>query len=108
VYERLRTLAARYYALPSLRKTISASSAYAWLNYGVAAEKTGDRAAAEKAYTLAAERNPGLADAHYNLAILYWNRDWERVRAELRETLRLAPAHAAAARYLRQLQGGRP
>ncbi|OGR78021.1 MAG: hypothetical protein A2X32_07795 [Elusimicrobia bacterium GWC2_64_44] len=103
VYERLLPLASRYYALPSLKKAISASSAYAWLNYGVAAEKMGDRAAAEKAYALAAERNPGLADAHYNLAILYWNRDWERVRAELRETLRLNPAHATAARYLQQL-----
>ena len=105
VYERLLPLSVKYHSLPELKRTLTASSAYAWLNYGVASEKTGDRAAAERAYSLAAERNPGLADAHYNMAILYWNRDWARVRAELRETLRVNPAHAAAAAYLKQLAG---
>jgi len=102
-YERLLLLGAKYYALPQLRRGLENASAYAWLNYGVAAEKTGDRRAAEEAYTLALRRNPGLADAHYNLAILYWNRDWDRVRRELTETLRVNPAHQQARRYLAQL-----
>lgn len=105
IYERLLVLAGAYRSLPALKSGLSAASAYAWLNYGVACEKTGDRAAAERAYALAQARNPGLADAHYNMAILFWNRDWDRVRAELRETLRLNPGHQAAARYLSQLQG---
>ncbi|PKM98030.1 MAG: hypothetical protein CVU79_05640 [Elusimicrobia bacterium HGW-Elusimicrobia-3] len=102
-YERLLLLGVKYYALPQLRRSLENASAYAWLNYGVAAEKTGDRRAAEEAYTLALRRNPGMADAHYNLAILYWNRDWDRVRRELSETLRVNPAHQQARRYLTQL-----
>lgn len=102
-YERLLLLGVKYYALPQLRRGLENASAYAWLNYGVAAEKTGDRRAAEEAYTLALRRNPGMADAHYNLAILYWNRDWDRVRRELSETLRVNPAHQQARRYLAQL-----
>jgi len=104
VYERLLKLGERYYSLPSLKESLAASSAYAWLNYGVALEKSGDRDAAGRAYDFALARNPRLADAHYNLAILYWGRDWARVRAELAETLRLNPGHKDAARYLAQIQ----
>ncbi|HAT72061.1 MAG TPA: hypothetical protein DCS63_04520 [Elusimicrobia bacterium] len=108
VYERLLALSEKYHSLPSLRQSLASSSAYAWLNYGVAMEKTGDRDAAERSYSLALGRNPRLADAHYNLAILYWGRDWARVRAELSETVRLNPGHAAAARYLAQIKDGTP
>ncbi|MGD9641120.1 MAG: DUF2723 domain-containing protein [Elusimicrobiales bacterium] len=105
IYERLLQLSVKYYSLPQLRLGLEKASAYAWLNYGVAAEKNGDRRAAEDAYTLALRRNPGMADAHYNLAILYWNRDWARVRRELTETLRVNPGHQQARRYLSQLGG---
>jgi len=104
-YERLLLLSVKYYALPQLRLGLEKASAYAWLNYGVASEKNGDRRAAEDAYTLALRRNPAMADAHYNLAILYWNRDWDRVRRELAETLRVNPGHQQARRYLSQLGG---
>ena len=103
-YGRLLALTEKYYSLPALKATIAAAGAYAWLNYGVACEKTGDGAAAEEAYRLALRLNPALADAHYNTAILYWNRDWSRVRAELEATLRLNPAHQAAGKYLQQLR----
>ena len=103
-YERLLLLSLEYYSLPELKEGLASSSAYAWLNYGVALEKLGDRAAAGEAYNFALKRNPGLAEAHYNLAILYWNRDWEKVRSELAETLRLDPGHAQAAKYLDQLK----
>ncbi len=104
VYERLFALSEKYRSLPSLKQGLAASSAYAWLNYGVALEKGGDRSGAERAYVFALERNPALAEAHYNLAILYWNRDWPRVMRELQETLRLNPSHAGAARYLAQIK----
>ncbi|MDO8806098.1 MAG: DUF2723 domain-containing protein [Elusimicrobiota bacterium] len=103
-YERLLLLGLKYYALPALKDSLASSSAYAWLNYGVALEKTGDRAAAGEAYNFSLKRNPGLADAHYNLAILYWDRDWEKVRFELSETVRLNPGHPQAAKYLGQLK----
>ncbi len=103
-YEKLLALAEEYRSLPDLKLGLRRSSAYAWLNYGVALGKTGDRDAAEKAYLRAAARNPGLAEANYNLAILYWNRDRDRVVRELSETLRKDPSHAQAAHYLRQLR----
>jgi tetratricopeptide (TPR) repeat protein len=84
------------------------SLAYAWLNYGVALEKLGNKEASAEAYAFSLKRNPGLADAHYNLAILYWNRDWEKVRFELAETVRLNPNHPQAGKYLSQLSGRRP
>jgi len=87
-----------------LAASLATSSAYAWLNYGVALEKLGNKEGAAEAYNFSLKRNPGLADAHYNLAILYWNRDWEKVRFELAETVRLNPNHPQAARYLEQLQ----
>ncbi|MDA8131277.1 MAG: DUF2723 domain-containing protein [Elusimicrobia bacterium] len=104
VYERLLRLSVEFRSLPDLKRMLASSSAYALLNYGVAAEKTGDRAAAESAYLAAAARNPDLADVRYNLAILYWNRDWTRVREELQATLRINPSHAQARRYLEQLE----
>ncbi len=104
IYERLLTLSDEYSSLPSLKQSLASSSAYAWLNYGVALEKSGDKQGAENAYVFAAGRNPRLADAHYNLAILYWNRDWARVRAELEETVRLNPLNIQAARYLQQIR----
>jgi len=100
IYERLLALALKYRSLPAVRQGLLVSSAYAWLNYGVALEKSGNRDGAERAYVEAQAKNPALPDAHYNLAILYWNRDWSRVRSELERTLRLDPAHAQAARYL--------
>lgn len=106
-YERLLALTEEYRSLPDLKNSLRRSSAYAWLNYGVALEKTGDRDGAEKAYLRAAARNPEMADANYNLAILYWGRDWDRVTRELSEALRKNPSHAEAARYLRQLRSSR-
>lgn len=105
IYARLLSLSEKYYSLPSLKSSLNSASAYAWLNYGVALEKTGDRPGAEQAYVSALSANPLLADAHYNLAIIYWGRDWGRVRYELEQTVRLNPAHPQAGRYLAQLRG---
>ncbi|MBI5743037.1 MAG: DUF2723 domain-containing protein [Elusimicrobia bacterium] len=105
VYDRLLELSLEYHSLPSLKQGLTAASAYAWLNYGVTLEKTGDRAGAERAYSAALAANPAMADAHYNLAILYWNRDWARVRYELEQTVRLNPGHSRAAAYLAQMRG---
>lgn len=104
IYERLAGLAEEYHSLPALRSGIASAGAYAWLNYGVTLEKTGDKAGAERAYAFALAKDPALAEAHFNLAILYWNRDWARVRSELQETLRLNPGHPSAGRYLEQVR----
>lgn len=104
VYERILLLSREYRSLPDLRESLRKASAYAWLNYGVSLEKNGDRSGAERAYNVTLERNPLMADAHYNLAILYWNRDWNKVARELAATLRINPGHRQARQYLQQLR----
>ena len=104
VYERLLALTAECYSLPSLIESLAGSAAYAWLNYGVALEKTGDPGGAENAYLKALAADPSMADAHYNMAILYWTRDPNRVYKELQDTLRLNPAHQQAAYYLSRMR----
>ena len=39
-----------------------------------------------------------------DLAVLFWNRDWPRVEAELQAALRLEPGHPEAARTLQRLK----
>ncbi|MCK5358963.1 MAG: hypothetical protein KAJ48_11255, partial [Elusimicrobiales bacterium] len=79
------------------------AAAYAWLNYGVGLEKTGFNEDAEKAYLKALLRNPQFAQAHYNMAILYWRKDTNRVVKELKATLKIDPNHKDAALYLKQI-----
>lgn len=105
-YEEMLKLTQKYHSLKSLKDSISKSSAYAWLNWGVSLEKNGLYNEAESAYTMALARNPNLADAHYNIAILYWKKDWNKVVYELKETLRINPNHANAAKYLNQIESG--
>ncbi|MCX5785813.1 MAG: DUF2723 domain-containing protein [Elusimicrobia bacterium] len=106
IYGRLMDLSSEYYSLDSLKNGLAASSAYAWLNYGVALEKTGNPVQAEDAYRRALAADPGMAQAHYNIAILYWNKDPNRVYSELVETLKLNPAHKEAAYYLKRMTQG--
>ncbi|MFA6433544.1 MAG: DUF2723 domain-containing protein [Elusimicrobiales bacterium] len=104
VYDRLSVLAGEYRALPALKESLLKAGAYAWLNYGVALEKTGDPQGAEKAYERTLASDPGMADAHYNMAILYWNRDPRRVYEELQAALRSNPGHQQARYYLSRMR----
>ncbi|HAH32327.1 MAG TPA: hypothetical protein DCL44_08440 [Elusimicrobia bacterium] len=104
IYGRLLELSREYHSLDSLKRGLEASSAYAWLNYGVTIEKTGNPVQAEVAYRRALAADPGLAQAHYNIAILYWKKDPDRVYSELVETLKLNPAHKEAAYYLQRMK----
>ena len=104
IYARLLELSSEYHSLDSLKSGLAASSAYAWLNYGVALEKTGSSTEAEAAYIKALEANPGFAQAHYNMAVLYWNKDPKRVYSELVETLKIDPSHKEAAYYLKRMR----
>ena len=70
----------------------------------MALEKTGSAALAENAYRNAIAANPGLAQAHYNIAVLYWNKDPDRVKSELIETLKIDPSHKEAAYYLKRMR----
>jgi tetratricopeptide (TPR) repeat protein len=100
IYDRLLALTREYYSLPNVKEGINASASDALMNLGVAYEKLREYAKAEAAYTKALRLNPRLARAHYNLAVLYWNRDWGRVVAELQSALSIDPANPEFRRFL--------
>ena len=100
--ENLLKLADDYHSLKDAITGVSKAAAYSWLNYGVSLEKTGFPDESEKAYLKALQRNPKFAQAHYNMAILYWRKDPNRVIEELKATLKIDPNHKQAAFYLKQ------
>ena len=60
----------------------------------------GDKAAAEEHYRRAISTFSDYAQAHYNLAVVYWNRDWELVAREMAEVVRIQPGNLDAQKYL--------
>jgi len=84
-----------YRALPELKATIRRQAAEAATQTGVALERAGRREDAAAEYRRALSLFP-LAQTHYDLAVLLWNRDWAAVQTELSEALRLDPGHAEA------------
>ncbi len=103
-YNAMSALSEEYHSLRPLKENIYRASGDSYLNLGVALEKLGRRDEAAKAYGAAVERNPGGPEAHYNMAVLYWNIDWQKAAYELRETLKLNPNHPSAAKYLIQAE----
>lgn len=106
ILDGLLGLAADYRSLPGVFEGLRASCAEAYTQLGVVYDKLGRRDEAERAYLSSLARRP-TAQAHYDLAVLYWGRDPGRARAELEETLRLDPTRQDAAAYLRRLSTGR-
>lgn len=103
IYKTLLKKAEEYYSLEDVKQALRRGIAYALLNLGVCYEKLNDKAKSEESYVMALYYNPKLAQAHYNIAVLYWNIDKNRVRKELEETLRINPNHREAAFYLQRL-----
>ncbi len=98
--------AAAYRSLPDVVASVRRQAAEAATHRGVAAEKLGDRAAAEAHYRRALAIFP-LAQTRFDLAVLYWNRDKAAVVEHLSEALRLDPNHAQARKYMGLLTGRR-
>lgn len=103
LFQRLFGLAEAYRALPGVRDAIKRSHAETLMHLGVVLEKLGDREAARGYYERSLAKSPS-AQAHYDLAVLFWNKDWRRVENELTEALLLEPGHAQAAKYLAVLR----
>lgn len=103
LYDRLLARAAEYRALPAVTQGIRRGAAESFMHRGVVAEKLGDREQARLFYEESLRRAP-LAQTHYDLAVLFWGRDWARAESELVEALKLEPGHAEARRYLAQLR----
>lgn len=99
-YQKTAGLTRVYYSLPDVVNGIRGEWADTLLNLGVALERLNKRDEAEAAYLKALEVQPDLPQAHYNIAVLYWNRDWEKVVGHLEAALRIDPNYAQAAAFL--------
>ncbi|HBL16022.1 MAG: hypothetical protein A2X36_07755 [Elusimicrobia bacterium GWA2_69_24] len=100
LYAETLELARRYHTLPDAVRGIAGAAADVRLNLGVAYEKLGRPADAERMYRGAIELRPDGARGHFNIAVLYWNKDWPTVAAELEAALRLDPGNEETRRYL--------
>lgn len=106
LFEEKLALAARWRALPAVVSGLRRQAAESATHAGVAHEKLGDRAAAERRYRRALELQP-LAETRFNLAVLAWGKDWPAAEEHLVEAVRLDPAHAASVKYLAALRARR-
>ncbi|MDP3541093.1 MAG: DUF2723 domain-containing protein [Elusimicrobiota bacterium] len=106
LFEEKLALAARWRALPAVTSALLRQAAEAATHSGVALEKLGDPAGAERRYRRALELQP-LAETRFNLAVLAWGRDWPAAEEHLVEAVRLDPAHAASVKYLAALRARR-
>lgn len=101
-YEKLLGETREYHSLPDIVREINNEWVQVLLNLGVVYEKLNDKGESEKTYLKALGIVPELAQAHYNLAVLYWNRDWDKVVAHLSEALRIDPHHPLAGKFMTQ------
>ena len=89
-----------YKSLKDVKDSLNKQISYIYLNLGVIYEKLGKRKESEENYLRSLRYDPFNYQAHYNMAILYWNIDKNRVKQELTETLRINPEHKEAKYYL--------
>lgn len=102
LYDRTLALGEKYRALPDVMEGIRRSMAGAYVNWGAILEKLDRKAEAEEKYLTALKRFPREAQAHYNLAVLYWGRDWKKVVQELQACLEINPDYPNAAQHLQK------
>lgn len=102
LYERALHLGEKYRALPDVMDGIRRSTAGAYVNWGAILEKLGRKDEAEEKYLTALKRFPREPQAHYNLAVLYWGRDWKKVVEELEACLEIDPNYPNASQYLQK------
>jgi tetratricopeptide (TPR) repeat protein len=111
VYDDTLRKADEFNSLPALKDTLRGEAAEVWVHRGVVAEKDGDLEAARAFYARSVGLRPS-AQAHFNWAVTYWQRDWRLAAEHLRAAATLDPADRRAAHYLVQaeaaLAGGRP
>ncbi|MBI4425909.1 MAG: DUF2723 domain-containing protein [Elusimicrobia bacterium] len=100
IFERTLGLAAAYHSLPDVWTSAHRGLADVSLNLGVIFERLGRREEAERSYRRTLEHDPKSAQAHFNLGVLYWNRDWRRAAEAMAQAVRLDPGREDAARYL--------
>jgi tetratricopeptide (TPR) repeat protein len=106
IEEETLRLTEEYHSLPDLKAGVRRAAAETYTQLGVISEKLKDAAAAQSLYERSLEIVP-TAQAHYDLAVLFWTREPSRSEGELIEALRLDPRHAEANKYLAVLRSRR-
>jgi hypothetical protein len=94
--------AAYYKTFPDTVAGIKKEGSDIWVHRGVLAEKSGKIDGARADYARALDLNPRNAQAHYNLAVTFWNRDWKKAAAHFANAAALDPQNAVYQReYVR-------
>ncbi len=99
LYELSSRQTKEYHSLPDVVKGIKLEWAQLLLNKGVVLEKMGRLSESEAAYEKALAVVPEMAQAHYNIAVLYWNRDWDKVVLHLGQALAIDPNHGPSRNF---------
>ncbi len=92
-------MAIRYKSLPDVVMGIRSDYAISLTHMGVVQEKLGRPEDARRYYEESLQASPN-AQAHFNLAVTYWGKDWMRVVQHLEAALRLNPQMPGAMQYL--------
>lgn len=100
-FENYLRLAIKYKALSEVQQSIKYYTSICFLHLGVVEEKLKFLDNAIEYYNTAIKYNPNLADAYYNLAVVYWQRkEFDKVVQNLVQTLNLNPNHKEARLFL--------
>ncbi|MEN3013255.1 MAG: DUF2723 domain-containing protein [Endomicrobiia bacterium] len=103
-FEEYIELAYKYKAFKEVIDEIKSNTANCYLHLGVVAEKLNNLETSIEFYNRALYFNPYLADAYYNLAVVYWKKlDWQKVRYYLQKTLIINPYHSQAKYFIDKL-----
>jgi tetratricopeptide (TPR) repeat protein len=87
--------------LPQTMANVERDSAAAIAQEGLIEERLGHSERAQAGYEAALRQDPACADAHYNLAVLYWKRgDWPTVVDHLQALSRSHPEDKRWQTYL--------
>ena len=96
-------LAVQFKSLPALVDAVRGEASAINTQWGAMTERLGRRDDARALYlrALSIQENP---QAHYNLAVTYWNQDWDQVILHLRRALEINPQMQDARMYLIKAQ----
>jgi tetratricopeptide (TPR) repeat protein len=97
--EALLKLTKVYRSLPETVSGYKLDTSNAYLHLGVCQERLGRINEAREAYEKAILTLPS-AQGHYNMAVTYWGKDWEKVIFHLRQAVDLNPQMIEARTYL--------
>jgi len=110
-HKEVMNLSVEYKSLPDLIRGIKMEASETYVYAGAAAEKKQDLDLARRYYGKAIHLSPN-AQAHYNMAVTYWQKDWSLVVQNLRSALQINPTMEVAKKYLAQAlylqRGSRP